>query len=337
MKKVLLLVFSLILWGCETIVDNVDISKFENIREKLVVNSFISPFDREIYVKVTKSIPINSERQIIYKNVYDPNLKDSVLVYVTPNNVTDAIVTLSSDNKQVTLKYNPTNQYYTISQRDIQVSSGKTYKLTVKSGNLQAEAETTVPKYRAVMEDLKVNQYETKLANGEYENVGYNAKFYWIDKGFEPNFYKIWGEMTFTLQIIKSKNGKEDTLKVPEYSYFNWIGDSFNRKGNYYSDKGFDGDVFLSPIGEINFDVNPDKYNARQITIASVNKLLVQLSTISKEFYDYQTSLSDHFEASNNPFSEPIPVYSNVKGGLGCFASFNKYEVVLDLRFVPKR
>lgn len=42
-------------------------------------------------------------------------------------------------------------------------------------------------------------------------------------------------------------------------------------------------------------------------------------------YYDQNTTAAKQWDAADNPFAEPQPVYSNVRGGLGVFAA---YQVV---------
>ncbi|MDQ3190127.1 MAG: DUF4249 domain-containing protein [Bacteroidota bacterium] len=52
-------------------------------------------------------------------------------------------------------------------------------------------------------------------------------------------------------------------------------------------------------------------------------EIFLNIASVSKEHYLYKTSLTVHNQTANNPFAEPAPVYTNVKNGLGIFASKN--------------
>jgi hypothetical protein len=45
------------------------------------------------------------------------------------------------------------------------------------------------------------------------------------------------------------------------------------------------------------------------------------VETLSKEFFLFSRSLEQQDLVQDNPFAEPVPVYSNVAGGLGIFGS----------------
>lgn len=51
-------------------------------------------------------------------------------------------------------------------------------------------------------------------------------------------------------------------------------------------------------------------------------QLVVFLKTISPEYYQYETSLLQHLNTTGTPFSQPVPVFSNVDNGYGIFAGY---------------
>ncbi len=49
---------------------------------------------------------------------------------------------------------------------------------------------------------------------------------------------------------------------------------------------------------------------------------IIELRSVSPEYYYYHRSLARQFQASHDPFSEPVILYTNVENGLGVFAGF---------------
>ena len=58
--------------------------------------------------------------------------------------------------------------------------------------------------------------------------------------------------------------------------------------------------------------------------------IYASLLTASPEFYNYFVR-RDKIANSGGPFSEPIPMYTNISGGFGVFAGFNMYVVEVAL------
>ncbi|WP_026631124.1 DUF4249 family protein [Dyadobacter alkalitolerans] len=54
--------------------------------------------------------------------------------------------------------------------------------------------------------------------------------------------------------------------------------------------------------------------------------LLLQVFNIDVNYYKYLRSL-ETTQNLDTPFSEPAPLYSNIQGGLGCFAAYNAAHV----------
>jgi len=52
------------------------------------------------------------------------------------------------------------------------------------------------------------------------------------------------------------------------------------------------------------------------------------LLNVDVHYYKYHKSLSSNNE--DNPFAEPTLIYTNINGGLGVFAAYNKTMVTKD-------
>lgn len=117
MKNILIIIALFLLnfgsFSCETLVDDIPLSRFPEIKEKLVLTSFISPQDTTIYVKVTISSPLFGVYKTQNSGYYVAN-GDTIRYGGDDNTIPDAIVTLSSGNQSVTLPYQNKNKLYAI-------------------------------------------------------------------------------------------------------------------------------------------------------------------------------------------------------------------------------
>jgi hypothetical protein len=81
----------------------------------------------------------------------------------------------------------------------------------------------------------------------------------------------------------------------------------------------FTGTTLLSPpfisVGgqRLNFDKKPQ-----------LNSVYNEAMRINEPYYLYYESIRNYSDNSDNPFVEPTPIYGNIKGGLGIFASSNR-------------
>jgi hypothetical protein len=55
------------------------------------------------------------------------------------------------------------------------------------------------------------------------------------------------------------------------------------------------------------------------------------LSTDEAYFRYHRTLNQQRKSSADDPFSEPVLIYSNLTGGLGVFAAFNRTEVRIEL------
>ena len=87
----------------------------------------------------------------------------------------------------------------------------------------------------------------------------------------------------------------------------------------FFTDALFDGQTH-----EIELSSN---YNVTEHT-----RLFLQVLDISETYYEYLKSAKLHEFTQDNPFAEPVSVYSNVEGGYGIFVGYSSqtFELVLE-------
>ncbi len=141
------------------------------------------------------------------------------------------------------------------------------------------------------------------------------------------------GENFYYLQSFKVDSGEignyhpyiyiENTLFSDNdlFKNINTGSHPYNLEGLFFSDVGFDGTTFF-------FDLK----NKGSIGFANPKMKQFVLKTISKEYYNFLTTSNAHFNAQTNtgyglnyvynlyPFED---VYSNIKGGVGIYATYN--------------
>ena len=54
-----------------------------------------------------------------------------------------------------------------------------------------------------------------------------------------------------------------------------------------------------------------------------LGKLFIELRAVSKEYYQYFSTISRQNGVSDMPFADPVIVYDNINGGQGVFAGFS--------------
>ena len=208
-------------------------------------------------------------------------------------NVGKAIVTLSNGEQIVTLKSGENSSgYFSIKAKDFKVEAGKTYTLNVTTYDGQkAEATCTIPLNKV---DLK------KVNTKEVTDAKYQEKKYlitWQDISNEQNYYAVY--------VVTKEVRRTYTYISQEYSE-QTISDQGNEGGKMITKKSF----YMT--GRQNF--TNGEYRATEI----------QIMNTDVNFYRYHKDLEILTISGDNPLAEPINIYTNIKGGFGVFAGYNR-------------
>lgn len=146
------------------------------------------------------------------------------------------------------------------------------------------------------------------------------------DPADEQNYYRLLGyndhgQISFELDDPVFGEGTEQSI-------FDFA--SYNQYG-IFSDELFNGHV-----KEINFSIWKnsnfiyDEYKEKYPFYGyDSTKNYVNLVQISKEMYLYLKTKTEALSSQNNPFSEPVQIYSNIRGGTGILGTYNKLDSML--------
>jgi hypothetical protein len=153
----------------------------------------------------------------------------------------------------------------------------------------------STPKGESISASCTVPASNLTSFSTEFTNTSSSMKklkVTWNDIPKEINYYRVYGETIF-------HSATTDTIFQSMY------GDNF-----LFDDKEKDGLQFYSNLSSYFY------YN-------SIYDIYVL--NIDEEYYKYQYS-RNHY-TSSDPFSEPSTIYTNIKGGLGIFAAYQKLKI----------
>ncbi|RYF57557.1 MAG: DUF4249 domain-containing protein [Cytophagaceae bacterium] len=289
----------LLLGGCGSLRNEVDPSQLGLASPKLVVNGYLSPQDTLLAIKLTRSNTV---------------VGDSLSLLQTGNDITDATVTLSDGTKSVQLQYTNTRptdstrmSYYSASAQLLPIIAGRTYVLSIVTATGQRASSTcTIP---VPVKPTSITFDSLTQNQGRFLVRRYFIKTLWTDPAGQPNYYQLAGY--FRYQSEQSQIGN-----------FPLTYDDDNR--GLLSDEGFDGTVLPSGrsfLTSTTFSANEstDFYGQYQKALVTVN-----LMSVERTYYQFQTAVIRQRRVRNNPFAEPVPIPSNIQGGLGCFGAYNR-------------
>ncbi len=303
--------------GCDSLRQEVDPARLTREPEKLVIACFISPQDTILAARVSKSSPV--------LGVINPGRSD----------VADAVVTLSDGSRSVTLRFmaNQPDQgqglgmaqgYYRADARQLPILAGKTYTLTVRTPDgKQVDATCVVPGpvalQRVVVDSAVTNDFGRTRKE-------YFARFFWRDPAGQANFYRVAGANDYLLKVqyrLSPTAPMRDTL-------FQTTGNLSFTPASTSTDQGNDGQELVSGRGRL--AVSYSWTNGQSQPSRPAGQLYAYLLNTDINYYQYHDSVQRQSNTGDNPFAEPVPLITNIRGGLGCFGAYNQTILTVKLK-----
>lgn len=343
------------LLSCENLVDDLPLSRFPEIKAKLVMTAFISPNDTAIIVNIRESTPLFGTFKTSKNGPFYVTPTGDTVYYDYNRNdiVNNAIVKISDGNKTMIIPFDSKRSDYIISTKNFKIEPGKTYILTAENSLAKVEASTKVPNEVVNINNFKIDTLSKlvdifeedsitkRITNKKINSTAYNIQYEWQDVANTKNYYFINGFLQFLQDVPTTTNGKDVIYNKIKGQYrIQWSNLYFDTKA-FLDDFNKNGEKIISPLGEVfensqfygssSISINGKLYKSKPIEKDS-RKIVMKLYNISKEFYDYEISLYKSIDADENPFAEPTPIYTNVKNGLGCFAGYNTTEKVVEIK-----
>ncbi|MEA3443516.1 MAG: DUF4249 domain-containing protein [Bacteroidota bacterium] len=183
------------------------------------------------------------------------------------------------------------------------------YKIRVNaSGFTSANSENKIPGAANIISIDTISGFH----NGEI-SVDYNLKF--KDVPGEENYYIV--------QLFKNDNNWNYKSEYPLYIQsddpnIEKHGDDYGDEFILLNDQNFDGEEYL-------FKFYVPGYQFSE----GANLVKVKLISCSEEYYRFQKTLRQSWYTNDNPFSQPIQIFTNIEKGIGIFGGYVVSETVL--------
>jgi len=168
---------------------------------------------------------------------------------------------------------------------------------------------------------------DNSMYSSSNRTLKFSLKF--SDKAAEQNFYRLvvttrtyfvndyHDDYYFSFDDIVSGNSNENSIGPPTSLSSNTY--------NIFSDDLFNGKQYSLKFSIIEYN---DYYGEGQTNIKK--EVYINLQSINKDYYLYLKS-RDANENSDDFFSEPIQIFSNVEGGIGILGSYTSSIKKIDL------
>jgi len=322
MRKYILFILMIVsILACNKTLDFDD----EGYANQIVVNSTIST-NSNFVSYITKS------RSILTKNQTNTPVEGSMELF--------------EDGKLI--RQFPT-QLGAFSATDIITKAGKSYRMVITTEGKKLEAETIIPNK---VEVLSVDTASVK-ENNNLRNIIINLR---IKDPEGDDYYRI-VYMRETISSIQDNKGVRKYYRSYNQSGIASDDPVFKSVYNNFGDEIIDGpsneysifpdDYFNGKEFSVKFRTTPGYYGNYYYSDYGgaygygASKLIyerneIQVQKLSKDLYNYLKYLKLYNFYHDNPFAEPVPVYSNVKNGIGIFAGYNdEVKLQYEKKFIP--
>ncbi len=181
---------------------------------------------------------------------------------------------------------------------------GVTYELRVSAEGFKSVTSTaTIPSPikidSVVVTEKSIDRFKTNLT------------IFFQDPPGEDNYYQL---LLYSIRKYESNtsltiigfSSSDAVLQKPDVS--------LQESDYYYDDALFDDALFDGQFYDLDINFN--------IPFESIEMFVVLLTT-SESYYNFRKSVVQQKLSEDNPFAEPVPIYTNIENGLGVFAGYS--------------
>ncbi|MEL7119409.1 MAG: DUF4249 domain-containing protein [Bacteroidota bacterium] len=298
MRQIITILLLSVIFISATCERPLDLQIEEPDAQLVVISNFTN--DENIKVVVSKTLSILDESEMTF-------IEDArVSLYEEENLIQELIREKNSTQVPV----------YTTS--NFNAKTNVTYTIMVEvEGFAPVMAESSIPDKVAIQSLEVTNYYVERYPSGE-EDHRYNLTLGFMDPEELMNYYHLQlfhkiGTFSVTENDTVLQNNEMRSVRFANSVDNNFTLAHFDG-GIMFEDIPFDG-KFVSYTFPIELRLRPDE--------EIVGKLLVELRSLSEQYYRYQRSLSLQQQNPGVPFAEPVVLYNNVVNGQGIFAGYN--------------
>jgi hypothetical protein len=302
-----LLIFTFNLSSCRKVATYTDPPEFV---QKLVVNAYLSPdkLNNRIFISS------NTKRFGELTGSFEPF--GNVSLYIYENSKKIQFDTVRED-------YFGTGYNFWI--KNFNFKEGQTYNLKVISDlGLEAETSCKIPlkrnfqitvdtTFRKTTDEygFKISLLTAKISITDFPGVANYYRLLYLYETYRPAFPHK--------KHLSYKDAVETAIP-------GWAENNAWQNDHVSNDIGLDGEKFI--LRTIEFQ--PYYLDSQSSDIDSAFLRIYLLNT-DKPYYDFHKSL-ENYSLGDTPFTEPSFIYSNVKGGLGIFASYTLDSLIFRLK-----
>lgn len=279
-------------YACEK---EIDISIPDRER-KIVINSLFTA-NEPLSVNLTKSLSILDRADIVYLN-------DATVDLYTNNQFMEHLIFQSDGNYSGNILLQPAIDYKIVVNRN---------------GNI-ATANNSIPNPVNIISidtgSIRLFDYDYLQCLIEFEDPAEEVNYYMLSANekhtdiYEYYDYDLDSLFVDTMEFSSSFFESDDIIIE------NWI---YINENSYalFTDNLIDGKSYSI---NIRFERGSNGYYDSGV---DSSKIVFSLFSVSEAYFRYFKTFALHRESYENPFAEPVQVFTNIENGLGVFAGFS--------------
>lgn len=306
------LAFLALALSCEKAVDVNALSPENTQQQLVVVSNFTSDREIQVYVSVSQSILSDTPVEYVEDAIVELYRKEELLTQLSFSGEKDKVSNLP---------------FYSANDFQPQVGIEYTVKVDVP-GYETVTAQSQIPTPVRMISSEISNLHLSEHTDSKQTSVRYNVRVAFEDPGMVENYYHINLLQQFrAFQIVE-----HDTLYFNEelrpVLFSNQMNTNYQVAhiggGLLIKDEDVDGQTIRRDL-PVEFTYSP--------TRNELGKLFIELRAVSKEYYQYFSTISRQDGVSDAPFADPVIIYDNINGGQGVFAGFSTSSDSLTIGF----
>lgn len=274
------------LTSCELILD----VEVPDADRKIVVNGLISP-GQPVLVHLSKSLSVLENDEFMLLN--------------------NAEVRLFQNENPLGQLLPDSGGFYHLP--DFKPLVGATYKLSVDyPGMTSVSAEAFIPSL------VPIKSWDSVTVVDEWGSEVINLTIRFDDPEEQVHLYGLAVSMTYKEFDYNTMKPTGKWITQPAFVYAGndqFLQDESHYFGGklYFDDKIFNGQTKSMKVSLYEY----------QWMLSDTIKVDIQLEQVDKSFYKYVVSNEAYQAAHNNPFAEPVQVFTNINGGFGIFSGYS--------------
>ncbi len=201
---------------------------------------------------------------------------------------------------------------------------GVDYTVKVSAKGFRSVTATSRIPESVNLDSVKIEKLVAAADDPGFVNYKFDLAIYFTDPRLERNFYHV---NIFQKNVVVQKDGVEPIEQIKKLIFSSDINTNYivaNYDGGFLiEDKPIDGNAIRIPI-PISIRMPSD--------VRNLDEMIVELRSVSEEYYLFHSTVSRQQNNSDQPFSDPVVLYNNIRNGQGVFAGYSQAEKKVSLK-----